>query len=427
MIDDEAFRPIQYLGSKWRVLDHISAAMADLQDPRRPMVADLFAGSGVVARRLAQSSEVAASDIQEYSRVLTAAVTAPVIPDVSLLLDNAQVLLEAGGEAIELLLVTEDSRLADPRWAQMLAEDLESGAMVLGERAAPHARQAAAKMSDSSGWTLLHHYGGVYFSYRQAAELDAISCAIRDLPDPAARDTALAALLGAASDLASSIGSHFAQPVRPTDRHGALKTVTLSRLRGLRRRSVRVEFARRIERYKRLAPPPFAVRSIRADFRDALSALPDEVGAIYADPPYTRDHYSRFYHVLETIARGDQPGLSEVTIHGRRQASRGLYRIDRHQSPFSIVSQAPSAFATLFEAARARDVAVLVSYSPVPDNEKPRARVVELSDLIELARAFFPRVELATVDGVRHSKFNRAGLNAPLVDEAEVLIAARPR
>ena len=37
---------------------------------------------------------------------------------------------------------------------------------------------------------------------------------------------------------------------------------------------------------------------------------------VYADPPYTRDHYSRFYHVLETLALRDDPRfrLTRLTV-----------------------------------------------------------------------------------------------------------------
>ena len=38
---------------------------------------------------------------------------------------------------------------------------------------------------------------------------------------------------------------------------------------------------------------------------------------VYADPPYTRDHYSRFYHVLETISLFDSPIVSKTKMQAR--------------------------------------------------------------------------------------------------------------
>src|SRR2546423_6583107 len=66
------FRPIHYLGSKLRVLDVIEELVDDV-DPIYGRALDLFSGSGVVARRLSRSREVLAVDIQEYARVLAAA------------------------------------------------------------------------------------------------------------------------------------------------------------------------------------------------------------------------------------------------------------------------------------------------------------------------------------------------------------------
>ncbi len=72
----EPFRPIQYLGSKARLLAPISNAI-DSVDPSRGPVLDLFSGSGVVAAHLARRREVTAVDVQEYARVLASALLAP--------------------------------------------------------------------------------------------------------------------------------------------------------------------------------------------------------------------------------------------------------------------------------------------------------------------------------------------------------------
>jgi adenine-specific DNA methylase len=69
-------RPIQYLGSKVRLLDAIGAAI-DRVDPAGGPAIDLFSGSGVVAARLAARRPVTAVDIQEYSRVLCSALLTP--------------------------------------------------------------------------------------------------------------------------------------------------------------------------------------------------------------------------------------------------------------------------------------------------------------------------------------------------------------
>jgi hypothetical protein len=74
---------------------------------------------------------------------------------------------------------------------------------------------------------LTRYYGGVYFSYAHAALLDGLALASRRLGGEE-RDVALAAVLSTASDLVSSVGSHFAQPVRPKTADGRLKRAALA-------------------------------------------------------------------------------------------------------------------------------------------------------------------------------------------------------
>ena len=49
-----------------------------------------------------------------------------------------------------------------------------------------------------------------------------------------------------------------------------------------------------------------------------------KIDTFYLDPPYTHDQYSRFYHILETICKYDNPTLNY----------KAKYRIDRYMSDF---------------------------------------------------------------------------------------------
>ena len=73
---------------------------------------------------------------------------------------------------------------------------------------------------------------------------------------------------------------------------------------------------------------------------------------VYADPPYTADHYSRYYHVLETLILYDFPEV----------VGKGLYRPDRHVSEFSVKSKVRSSFERLVNAVAQLDADVVISY-----------------------------------------------------------------
>ena len=140
----------------------------------------------------------------------------------------------------------------------------------------------------------------------------------------------------------SAVGKHFAQPLKPYDSEGRPKQHIVRQ--ALRDRSMNVldSFEAWINRFSVLERGRRQHRAVRSDFRDVLSDETIEFDAVYADPPYTRDHYSRYYHVLETMSLRDNPEVSMTMIRAgdSPRVSRGIYRADRYQSPFCIKSQA---------------------------------------------------------------------------------------
>lgn len=405
------FRPIHYLGAKTRLLDVIEGTVDDVAPVGR--VCDLFSGSGVVAARLARRREVVAVDIQEYARVLASAQLRPCAPEIEAFVADAARL--TASIPIAGLAAHEAESLAAARRGrpEALCDILEAGSL-LGD--------TSRSLPAGPGTVLTRYYGGVYFSYAQAAALDGFAQVARSLPDTQ-RDTALAVVMGAASDIVTSVGNHFAQPVRPRGRDGRIKASAIATV--VRRREIDVaeRVRQRLARYATLTDPAFESRAVRADYRAALDAL-DSVAAVYADPPYTRDHYSRFYHVLETIAVGDEPAVSSVNIGGRSRPSRGLYRSERHQSPFCIKSKAPQAFAELFERVMALRCPLLLSYSPFAEGAHPRLMSVE--QIAALGDEYFSSVEVRSVGGIAHSKLNADRLRKDASPDAEVLILCTP-
>lgn len=432
------FRPVQYLGSKWRLLDHLQEHVLQVRDSRRPAMADLFAGTGVVTRHMAQSVPVFASDIQEYSRVLVSALTTPARlhdNDMRMLLRQVRVGVEQllGVEVLALVEYEEDLLRRHTLESDAIADLVDRGSMeaavqlssVQPDDLSELLARAAKMLQDIPHSTMCRYYGGVYFSYRQALELDSIAQVAKGLHG-ASRDTVLAALLSTASELVGSVGGHFAQPMRLRGPHNVIKPALVRNVIRLRQVSAIERFGEWLGRYVRLTPALHTVRSARSDYRDTLAELPANVGVIYADPPYTREHYSRFYHVLETLALGDDPGLSAVRSAGITRPSRGLYRVDRHQSPFCVVSEAPSAFEILFKSVAERNVPLVLSYSPVPATDKPRARVVQIGTLRTRLAEHFSSVDVVPVLGLTHAKMNADRLNAERSADAELLFIARP-
>jgi adenine-specific DNA-methyltransferase len=403
---------------------------------------DLFSGSGVVAAHLARRRAVTAVDIQEFARVLASALLSParLLPAaVGELEASAGLLARAAGRtglgalvrceraAVEALANGEPEPLCTIVERGSLVAFAHGEGPVAGPLGDALAEAAGSIGGLGSPLTLTRHYGGVYFSYAQALRLDCLLAVVRALP-ASQRDTGLAALMGAASECVTSVGSHFAQPVRPRDKRGAPKPATLQAVARRRGRDVFAAFARRLDHYGALPGAAKAWGALNQDYRAFLASHDKPVAAVYADPPYTRDHYSRFYHILETIAKGDVPGISTVKVSGAPALSRGLYRNDRHQSPFCIRTQAPDAFRALFRGIRHMDAPLVLSYSPyrVGTAARPQPRLLTVREVADIALETFSEVVVQSAGRLRHSKFNAARLNGAVEHHAEALLVCVP-
>ncbi len=432
------FRPVHYLGCKLRVLELVESTL-NAVDPARGRVLDLFSGTGVVAAHLSRHRPVVAADIQEYGRVLASALLAgEAIPpggDREIIDIAAKHRDSVCGNALAALIDHEHRSAARAGGGKpdSLCSIIEDGSLLRSQiERSPRDRQlarfltpAAKEIPDGSETVLTRYYGGVYFSYEQALTLDGLATAVRALPQPL-RDVGLAAVMSTASDIVSSVGNQFAQPLRARGSDGRPKVASLRAMVRRRKLSVADLFMKWIDRYAALPAPEYDSVAVRGDFERSLAEPPAPISVVYADPPYTRDHYSRYYHVLETIALGDEPGLSRMRLANETLISRGLYRDRRHQSPFCIKSSAPHAFASLFSGARDLGVPMVLSYSPHGSGSASRPRLMTIKEITNLASDWYSDTEVISAGRLAHSKLNAARLNFEVAYDAELLIVCRP-
>ncbi|MBX3132220.1 MAG: DNA adenine methylase [Gemmatimonadaceae bacterium] len=433
------FRPIHYLGSKLRILDAVIGSIRDAAPKGRAV--DLFSGSGTVAHSLSRERPVIAVDIQEYARVLAnalfiggaAGLTTPSrdqllrsSPELQVVLDCIKPLIKYEASLEQAAATGSFERLAD-----FLAECPLLTLPAQGVRTPASVEvlhDTVRRLREADLWgapqTLaLRHFGGVYFSFAQAFEIDLL-LNFAHRKSGSARDVAVGAVLSSASHAVSSIGKQFAQPISLRTRAGQYKPHVVEKLLQERNKSVHAHFAAAVERFNASEGRPTS-RAERADYREFLARRDEEYSVIYADPPYTRDHYSRYYHVLETLALRDEPMITQSNL-GDARPSRGVYRANRHQSPFSIRSQAPDAFRQLFALARRHDCPLVLSYSPFDKAAGSHPRTIDLSTLADLAHGQFASVRIVSAGAFRHSKLNSRSRALRASSEAEQIFICSP-
>jgi len=213
----------------------------------------------------------------------------------------------------------------------------------------------------------------------QATWLDALRATV-PLEEPE-RTVALAALLDAGSRCSASPG-HTAQPFQPTR---SAKPFILQAWRKDIAALVKSSFS---ELSKLFAQEKGSVET--GDANDAAEGI-EEGDLVFIDPPYSGVHYSRFYHVLESITCGEPGMVSGVG----RYPDRAL----RPQSRYSIRGQAREALSDLFGKIAAKGVRAIVTF---PEGECSNGLSGDI--VRELARQHFRVCEKAI-----QSKFSTLG------------------
>ena len=432
------FRTLNYLGSKLRLLDFIEENVRKVT-PKDAGVCDLFAGSGCVSYKLSRLFPVVACDIQHYSKVICDALLQPgtlteetVKAFISEIKGSKSLLRDAFAPLIEL----EEEAIRNED-LELLTDIVEHGSLEVynlektESKIAPVQNQVHEKLKKTGLMgkesLISRYYGGVYFSYSQAVQIDVIVDAIRNHLNTVDKSVLLAALLSTTSDIACTVGKHFAQPIKARDSKGKIKKLVYNKAIKDKTVDVTALFEEWLDKYVSLPKGKYNNTILQGDYMECLKMLPDNVRTVYADPPYTRDHYSRFYHVLETIALDDVPEISTVKIHGSTHVSNGIYRKDRHQSPFCIRSKAPKAFDEMFKAISASGRNLLLSYSPYDETKESHPRVVTISQLMSWAGNYFNNVEVVSAGHFTHNKLNSTEHFLESSDEAEILIVCTNR
>ena len=439
-------RPIHYLGSKLRLLDAIKSEL-DVVDPSLGTVCDLFSGSGTVSNYLLNFRNVVSVDIQYYSTVIANALSTHI--NFTINVENEINAIQSSPvnlflqEAFKEIISYEEFCMKEAACfskIENLYDIIENGSFYIFSHkreqlsTSPRLQEIlertlsalkAINMQESVQSMITRYYGGLYFSYAQATMMDAILEYAFNQEEPL-KSKALAALLSTASEIVNTVGKQFAQPLKVRDTKGNYKRSLLKKILSDRSENVFEVYKKWYIHYLNVSPPLHTLKTLCMDYEEALAALKEEnISAIYADPPYTRYHYSRYYHVLETICLRDNPSVSTTFPNGKGGISRAIYREGRHQSPFCIKSKAEDAFINLFKMISELHVPLVLSYSPYPEGKPVTPRLQTIHQLCSLATEYFNSVSVFNPGLFAHSKLNRTDKNFDSNHEAELLIICR--
>lgn len=378
---------MKYMGSKRAMLANQLGEILIRETSGAKRFADLFVGSGAVAWHVAENTpvEVIAADLQQFAVVLARAVISR-----NKAVDGEKLWSHWIDQAQQFL-------YDQPHYCE--AEKLDC--MDWTVNPITHVKCAQKLSYKSQQLPITKAYGGYYFSPKQAMQIDALRATLPLRENK--RSLALASLISAASECAAAPG-HTAQPFKPTS-SGAKS------LFGAWRLDI---FSHTQSALKRLGPR-YAQRCGRAVPKDALSLATrlTEDDIAFIDPPYSDVHYSRFYHVLETIAVGE---CSEVSGEGRYPPLE-----ERPSSAFSIRSKSKTAVDTLLALLAERGVRTILTFPQEATSNGLSGTLIE-----EIGSQYF-RVKKTIVNG----RFSTLGGNLinrkAMIPAYEIILVMSPK
>lgn len=337
-----------YMGTKRQLAGVIAQQTRQL---RPGPFMDLFSGISAAGMAVGTTRPIWCNDVQHFSCTLTRALYTST---------SAYTLKRSVEEYITTAFTTHRAKLLeafeclDQYEASALSGAVERQIAVQYEIVAKTRGKQNYLRADGIDCLFTTTHAGTYFGFLQSVEIDSVRHAI----DLALRERAIdaethrwmiVALCQAVASASNSTG-HFAQYL-------TAKPANVGRVVSKRRRSVWNEWLRYAKDLRPLGEPSWRAenRVFQSDANDLLNALAEGTerpAIVYADPPYTDDQYSRFYHVLENVVLYDYPIVS----------GKGEYRQNRFTSEFSLAGSVTGAFERMVASASRIGSALMISY-----------------------------------------------------------------
>lgn len=387
MIDsDKIPHFIKYMGAKREILGYIHSSIQELNVDSTNLC-DLFSGTSVVAASFSDEYNIHANDIQQYSSVFSN----------TYLHNISRLWTESTLNEIEFKVrnLVDEFTLKFPQYNFSYSNITSYDDLSRIEKL----QQELINVDFGIGFNIfVKCYSGTYWSYEQCVWIDSIRAIAEEYKGTEIYYAMLSALIFSMSYSSQSTG-HFAQ----------FRDITESNTNDIliyRVKDIWKLFSKKLlEIVEVLNVDPIRNHKITSlDYVDCLRIIePNTI--VYADPPYSNVHYSRFYHVIETLVRYDHPTVKY----------KGRYRDDRHQSPFDKRKEVRNAFRIMFENIKNRESHLVLSYS--------NNGMISQDEIIEISNSVFGLAYSYDVKSKKYSHSKMGRSDEHRMDVKELLIS----
>ncbi len=309
---------LRYMGNKRKLLDFIIPEIEELTSPG-DKICDIMSGTCSIGYALSNRNIIISNDVQHYSFVIS-----------SFLLSNKEYKSSCN-----------------------LDSDINDN--------------FNKNMKESIASYFFKNYSNTYFSEYQCKEIDSIIYAISKINSDDKKYFYTSALLSSMCICQSTTG-HFAQYL----------SNNLTRVKKIQEMSVKKEFDKKVKEFKEVHAAKYKNSCFNLEYENLFkSDVMEGVKCFYLDPPYTGDQYSRFYHLLETASKNDEPTLNN---------NKAKYREERFMSKFCYKKTALQEFEKIISFCFENKSHLIISYT--------HKGVVSVDSILSIAKKYYKSVTL---------------------------------
>lgn len=318
--------PPQYMGSKRALCSFLVESISSILSSDG-IIVDLMCGSGVASNAFSKFWTTYASDAQEFCQYLASiqgsgfdsasadGALTTIMRCFYLHFETLKSLIPASIDEETEILCSEANDILRTRY-DLFIKDFPTIANNLASNDWNPASEVENRVFAQNRYPyclFTSYFSNSYFGVRQSLEIDSLRFAIDQLDNAYVKKWALGALVSSVSCNGTTYGGHFAQPKVKNVR--SISKKALSDLLVTRSRSIVHDFVSRFLSISASSESKsLPVHTVDGPWENSLNllgnVLPSSNVVVYLDPPYTREEYSRYYHVLETLVKYNYPSCS---------------------------------------------------------------------------------------------------------------------
>ncbi|HEY5587687.1 MAG TPA: DNA adenine methylase [Candidatus Paceibacterota bacterium] len=392
---NDIFTILNYQGSKKKLLEYIFKNISNCIDEKKAVL-DIFCGTASVAYSLKRYNTVYANDSELYASIIAEALLQ--FNDKHEW-DNCKedftkyFIINCDNVKDIFLTYIEDEKVAlDKSDFEMLENLYDNFPTIWSGQQFNYYQNKIKSIADLRKFKneipfmlFTTYYSTTYFGIQQSLEIDSIRYAIEKIQSKKLKSMLLSSLYFAMKECVFSKDGHMAQPLDMK----ANKTKLIK----IRQKSIIEIFYNKVDEFNSskfiITNKENKVFNLNMQEIIKLDDIKNNVGFIYADPPYTDMQYSRYYHLLNTVTLYD---YDDISLNNGK-LSKGLYRENRFQSPLSQKSQAHKHTKLLFEYCKQNNINLGFSFAyPIdPKNQPVNRYTMSIDSIVETAEQVFGR------------------------------------